>query len=157
LAVRFAVAALTLYPKLIFPLFPVVVSAIVPEAANADAVVIALLSLTERLVNVSPPEARLSAPVFTTVAVPVVLSVMLGVAVLIDPILPEPVLIANDVVPVTVPVPVIAPDVDAVTVSVVPDTFALIAMPPVAVVAYNPNVPVAVIVLPIVTAPAPAA
>jgi hypothetical protein len=88
---------------------------------------------------------------------PVVLVVRFGVVNVRDPIAPEPVLNATDVVPVTVPVPVIAPEVDAVIVSAVPDTFALIAMPPVAVVAYNPNVPVAVIVLPIVTAPAPAA
>ena len=71
------------------PLFAVVVNAVVPELAKADAVLIVLSLLTDRLVNVSPPEARLTAPVFTTVALPVVLSVRLGVAVLIEPMLPE--------------------------------------------------------------------
>jgi hypothetical protein len=86
-----------------------------------------------------------------------VLAVTFGVVNVREPIAPEPVANATDVVPVTVPVPVIAPEVDAVIVSTVPDTFAFIAMPPVAVVAYNPNVPVAVIVLLIVTAAAAAA
>ena len=45
------------------PLFAVVVNDVVPELASADAVVIVLSLLTDRLVNVSPPEARLTAPV----------------------------------------------------------------------------------------------
>ena len=43
--------------------------------------------------------------------------------------LSEPLVSATDVVPVIVPLPLIAPVVDAVIVSTVPDTLALIAMP----------------------------
>ena len=60
---------------------------------------------TDSPVNVAPPDARLSAPapLFTTVAVPVVLSVRLGVDVLMLPIVPEPEKRETDVVPVKVP------------------------------------------------------
>ena len=51
-----------LNPSDILPLFAVVVSAVVPELAKADAVVIVLSLLTDKPVNVSPPEARLTAP-----------------------------------------------------------------------------------------------
>ena len=106
---------------------------------------IVLSLLTDRLVNVSPPEARLTAPVFTTVALPVVLSVKLGVAVLIEPMLPEPVLIDTDVEPVTVPDPVIVPVPNAVSVtteplSAAPTTIGLF----VAVVSINDSAPAVV-------------
>ena len=48
------------------------------------------------------------------------MSVKLGVAVLIEPMLPEPVLIDTDVEPVTVPDPVIVPVPNAVSVTTVP-------------------------------------
>ncbi len=83
---------------------------------------------------------------------------MFGVATAIAPIFPEPLVRLTDVVPVTVPADcVIAPVVDAVIVSTVPDTLAPRAMPPVAVVASKLRAPVAVIVLLMVIAPAPAA
>ena len=72
---------------------------------------------------------------------------ILGVATA-NVIFPEPEVIDTDVVPVTVPLPVIVPDPVAVIVSAVPDTLAFIAMPPlVAVFITNPKVPVAFIVL----------
>ena len=77
------------------PLFPVVVNATVPEEAIAVVVVSVWSALTDKPVNVSPPEARLNAPVFTTVALPVVFTVKLGVVVAILPIFPEP--DANDI------------------------------------------------------------
>jgi len=134
-------------------LFAVVVSAVIPELAKAEAVVIALSLLTDKLVNVSPPEDRLTAPVFTTVALPVVLSVKLGVAVLILPILPEPVLIDTDVEPVTVPAPVIVPVPSPVSVttepfSAAPTTIGLL----VAVVSINDSAP-AVVIDPLVVIP----
>src|SRR6202166_3393756 len=152
-AVRLAVAALRLNPSDMLPLFAVVVSVVVPELASADAVVIALLSVTDKLVNVSPPEARLTAPVLTTVALPVVFRVRLGVAVLILPMLPEPVLIDTDVEPVTVPAPVIVPVPSAVNVTTVPlraapTTIGLF----VAVVSINDSAP-AVVIDPLVVMP----
>ena len=146
-------AALRLKPRDILPLFAVVVSAVVPELARAEAVVIALSLLTDKLVNVSPPEATLTAPVFTTVALPVVFRVKLGVAVLIEPILPEPVLIDTDVDPVTVPEPVIVPVPSAVSVTTVPlsaapTTIGLL----VAVVSINDSAP-AVVTDPLVVMP----
>src|SRR6202166_4046108 len=154
-AVRLAVAALRLNPSDMLPLFAVVVSVVVPELASADAVVIALLSVTDKLVNVSPPEARLTAPVLTTVALPVVFRVRLGVAVLILPMLPEPVLIDTDVEPVTVPAPVIVPVPSAVNVTTVPlraapTTIGLL----VAVVSINDSAP-AVVIDPLVVLPPP--
>ena len=90
---------------------------------------------------------------FTTVALPVVLSVKLGVAVLIEPMLPEPVLIDTDVEPVTVPEPVIVPVPSAVSVTTVP----LSAAPTtiglfVAVVSINDSAP-AVVIDPLVVMP----
>jgi len=105
LAEKLTVAPFALPPKLTLPLLAVVVSDSTPEAARAEVVVSVLSLLTDNPENVSPPEARLKAPapVFTTVALPVVLTVRTGVEVLMLPILPEPVLRAIDVVPVTVP------------------------------------------------------
>ncbi len=153
LADKLAVAAFRLNPRDILPLFAVVVNAVVPELVSADVVVIVLLSLTDRLVNVPPPEARLTAPVFTTVALPVVLSVRLGVVVLILPISPEPVLIDTDVDPVTVPAPVIVPVPNAVSVTTVPLSAAPTAIGLfVAVVSINDSAP-AVVIDPLVVMP----
>ena len=96
---------LKLPPRLTLPLLAVVAKDTVPEEAKAVVVVRVLSLLTDTPENVSPPEARLNAPapLFTTIALPVVLSVKLGVNVLILPISPEPLVNAADVVPATMP------------------------------------------------------
>ena len=88
---------------------------------------------------------------------PEVLAERFGVVRVSAPIAPETLLRATEVVPVIVPAPVIAPEVEAVIVSTVPERLAPMAIPPVAVVANSPRVPVAVIVLFRVIAPAPPA
>ena len=88
---------------------------------------------------------------------PDVLAEGFGVVRVRGPIAPEPLLKATEVVPLIVPAPVIAPEVEAVMVSTVPETFAPMTMPPVAVLAISPSVPVAVMVLATLIAPAPAA
>src|ERR1700721_3857771 len=92
LAERLTVVPLTLPPRLTLPLLPVVAKITVPEDARAVVVVRVLSVLTDKPEKVSPPEAKLNAPapLFTTVALPVVLTVRLGVLVAILPILPEP-------------------------------------------------------------------
>jgi len=91
LAEKLSVVPETLAPRLTVPLLAVVVKAIVPEEARAEVVERVLSLLTDKLEKVEPPEARLRAPapLFTTVALPVVLRVRLGVEVFILPILPE--------------------------------------------------------------------
>src|ERR1700721_553263 len=105
LAERLTVVPLRLPPRLTLPLLPVVARAIVPEEAKAVVVVNVLSVLTDKPENVSPPEAKLNAPapLFTTVALPVVFTVKLGVDVLMLPILPEPDANDNEVLPVKVP------------------------------------------------------
>ena len=103
LALRLTVVPFRLPPRAILPLLPVVDRANEPDEASAVVVVIELLSLTDKLLKVAPPEARLNAPVFVTVALPVVFNVKLGVAVAILPILPEPEVRATEVEPVKVP------------------------------------------------------
>ena len=146
LAERLTVVPLRLPPRLILPLLLVVAKAKVPEAAIAVVVVRVLSVLTDKPVKVAPPEARLRAPVFTTVAVPVVFKVRLGVTVVILPILPEVEAKDIEVLPVKVPAPVIVPEPEAVIVSTVPEAAAPSAMAPLVPVASNDKAPVAVIV-----------
>jgi len=105
LADRLTVAPEALPPKLTLPLLAVVVRAKVPEVARAEVVERVLSLLTDKLEKVAPPEARLKAPapLFTTVALPVVLRVRLGVEVLMLPILPEPEASDIELEPVKVP------------------------------------------------------
>ncbi len=85
-------------------------------------------------------------------------AVQFGVAIFNEPIAPDPLVNAADVVPVTVPlVCVIVPVPEAVIVSTVPDTFPPNTTPPFVPVESNANVPVAVIVPDVVNAPAPPA
>ena len=128
------------------------------KTAIAVVVVRVWSALTDKPVNVSPPEARLNAPVFTTVALPVVFTVKLGVVVAILPIFPEP--DANDIElePVTLPpVCVIVPEPLAVIVSTVPDALPPNTIPPLVPVESRASVPAAVIVPDVVNAPAPPA
>lgn len=130
------------------PLFAIVVSDTVPLAATALVVVNVLSVVTEKLLNVSPPEVRLSGPAaeFTTVALLVVFKVKLGVDVWMLPILPDPEESEAEVVPVKVPeLCEIAPDPLALRVSTVPLALAPNAMPPLFAVVDRPSVPVAVI------------
>jgi len=105
LAERATVVPFRLLPRLILPLLAVVERANVLEEARAVEVVRLLLLLTDKLEKVSPPEARLKAPapLFTTVALPVVLRVKLEVEVFILPILPEPEASDIELEPVKVP------------------------------------------------------
>ena len=71
---------------------PVALKLTVPPVAVILFVVVSELSvLTDSPANVSPPEVRLKAPapLFTTIALPVVFSVKPGVDVFILPILPK--------------------------------------------------------------------
>ena len=128
---------------------------IVPDVVNAPAppaesVKLILLPVDTPL----PVVAWLS----TKVTLPVVFAVQLGVAIFNDPISPEPLVNAADVVPVTMPpVCVIVPEPVAVIVSAVPDTLPPSTMPPFAPVDRRANVPAAVIVPDVVNAPAPPA
>lgn len=98
-----------------------VVSATVEAEFKALAVTILLLSETDNPLKVVPVLLRLNAPVLTTVALPVVPNVIIGVDVLILPILPAPEVKAMDVVPVKTPVvSVIAPVPLAVRLTIVP-------------------------------------
>ena len=143
----------------IVPLVPAC-NARVPEAVIVLPIVMfpvtPALSVKLKLAPVDTPFPVIAC-VSVKVTAPVVLAVTFGVVSVNDPIAPEPLVNATDVEPLTVAVPVIVPVVDAVIVSAVPDTLPLITMPPVAVVANNPKVPVAVIELLTVIAPAPAA
>ena len=134
------------------PRVPVAVMVLLRVIAPAPA------ALSVRL-KLLPVEAPLPVMVWVSVNVtlPEVFAVMLGVARVSAPITPEPLVKATELVPVIVPAPVMVPVVVAVIVSTVPDTLAAIAMPPVTVVASNERVPVAVIVLLRVIAPAPPA
>jgi hypothetical protein len=62
-----------------------------------------LFADTVKLFKVEAPECRLSAPVFVIVALPVVVSVAIGVVVLIFPMSPDPDVRATEVVPETLP------------------------------------------------------
>jgi hypothetical protein len=64
----------------------------------------AAVSETDKEANCAPPELRLAAPVFVTLAVPVVFKVNEGVVVLIAPMLPEVELSDMEVVPDKLPV-----------------------------------------------------
>lgn len=99
-------------PKAIPPSLAVVVSDSAPVAVSDDVVVMLLSFDTDRLPNVAPPDATLSAyPEFKIVTLPVVFTVRLGVAVSTRPIVPEPELSDIDVVPVkTPPAGTIPPD-----------------------------------------------
>jgi len=92
-------------PRLTLPLLAVVERESIPEEVIAVEVASALLLLTDSPEKVSPPEARLRAPApeLTTVALPVVLRVRLGVEVLMLPILPEAEAREIEVEPVKVP------------------------------------------------------
>lgn len=122
-----------LAPKAMKPLPAVVLS----DRAPAEFIKLApvrvklLLSETDKLLNVDTPEARVAAPVFTTVALPVVFNVKAEVAVLMLPMAPEVELKETDV-PVTIPVVEdIAPEPFELTVTTVPLTlFAPKAMKP---------------------------
>jgi len=150
--VRFAFTAIA-------PFVPACIAS-VPEAVIVLPIVILpvapALSVSEKFAPVDTP-LPVIACVSTNVTLPVVLAVTFGVVSVNDPIVPEPVVSATDVVPVTVPVPVIVPVVDAVIVSAVPETLALITIPAVAVVASKLKLLLAVIPLLTVIAPTPAA
>lgn len=85
------------------PLLAVVVSCSTPLVAIVFAVEILLSADTVKLLNVEPPELKLSVPVLVTVALPVVFRVNEGVAVLRLPIVPLVELSEIDVEPVSVP------------------------------------------------------
>lgn len=128
------------------PLLPFEISASVPFAAKSVVVVIASSFVTDRLVNVSPLEARLNAPApeLPTVTAPVVFKVKLGVDVAKppSPISPEPELTDRDVVPDKVPaVCVTAPDPLADNVTIVPPALAPKVMPPLLAVAVSDKAP----------------
>ncbi len=142
-------------PRLILPLLPVVDKDNTPAEARAVFVVSVLLLLTESPEKVAPPEARVNgpAPLFITVALPVVLSVKLGVEVLILPILPEPEVSDIELEPVNVPaVWVMVPAPLAASVTAVP-----LALAPRAIEPFEPalvdsdNVPAATMVLEVVS------
>ena len=78
---------------------------------------------------------------------PVVLAVTFGVTIVNGPIAPEALANVSELVPVTMPVPVIEPEPVAVIVSTVPETLALITMPLFVPVLIKANV------LPAVTGP----
>lgn len=99
-----------------------------------------LLSVvTDSEVNVAAPCDRVMAPapLFTTVALPLVFRVKLGVVVLTLPMLPAVELRDNDVNPVSVPLPVMAPVPKVLRETTVP----LIVFAP------NPMAPLAAVVL----------
>ena len=76
----------------------------VPADVKEVVVVMLLLFVTDKLANVAPLLPRLSAyPELTTVALPVVLTVRIGVDMLILPMVPEPEESNIDVDPVNVP------------------------------------------------------
>ena len=126
----------TLPPNTMPPLVPVdrrakvPVAVIVPEVVNAVALAAESVRLTLPPVEVPVP---VKACELTRVTLPVVLNVMLGVTILerlIEPVLP---LLprANEVVPVTVPEPVMVLEPVAFTATVVPETEPAIAtLPP---------------------------
>jgi len=99
------VAPDTFPPRLILPLLPVVDKVNTPDEARAVFVVSVLLLLTESPEKVAPPEASVKgpAPLFITVALPVVLSVKLGVEVLMLPMLPVPEVNDIELEPLNVP------------------------------------------------------
>jgi hypothetical protein len=128
---------------------PVLVKLKLLAAVIGFVTVIAVVRFAESIrVKLAPLDEPLPviACVSVNVTTPPVLAVTLGVVSVSDPIAPEPELRFTDVVPVTVPVPVMVPSPEAAIVSAVPDTLALIAMlaPDGAL---NKNVPLAVMVL----------
>ena len=118
-----------------------------PPDVKAVVVDILLLFDTDKPANVAPLDARFSAyPEFTTVTVPVVLAIKLGVEVLIDPMLPEPEVNVIDDDPDNVPaVWVIAPETLALKFTIVPPALPPRAMPPLLAVAANEKDPPEVI------------
>jgi hypothetical protein len=97
---------LALVPRVMPPLLPVAVSDSAAPDARAVVVVMLLLFDTEKLVNVAPSDASMSAyPEFVAVTAPVVFTVKLGVDVAKppSPISPDVEVIVIDVVPVKVP------------------------------------------------------
>ena len=129
------------------PVAVIVLVTVIPPAADS-------VKLKTAAVEAPLP---VSACVSVRVTLPALLAARFGVLRVSGPISPEPLLRATEVVPVIVPAPVMFPVVDAVIVSTVPETLAPIVMLPVAVVASNERVPVAVIVLLRVIAPVPPA
>src|ERR1700719_2720752 len=96
------------------------VAVIVPEVLNAPAPPAESVKLILEPVDTPLPVV---AVLSTRVTLPVVLAVQLGVAILREPIAPEPLVKAAEVEPVTVPAPVIVPEPVAVIVSTVPETL----------------------------------
>ncbi len=90
-------------PREIPPLAAVVVIETAPVEVMFDPSVTALVSEIVNAEKLDPPEERVIAPVFVTLAVLVVLSVKAGVVVVRNPIVPEPELKLTDVVPAIVP------------------------------------------------------
>ncbi len=157
MAVKLIVTPVRLAPRLTAPLLAVVDKLTVPDEAILVVVWRLLLLLTFSPEKVSPPEARLNVPavVFTTVALPVVLSVNSGVDVFMLPILPEPDDIDSEVVPVTrPPVCVMEPVPVAVIASTAPETLPPRTMPELTPVLIKERLPVAVILLEVVIAAA---
>jgi len=105
LAASATVVPEALPPRLIPPLLATIDRESIPEEPRAVVVVMELSLLTDKLEKVLPPEARFRAPApeLTTVALPVVLRVRLGVEVLMLPILPEAEARETEVEPVKVP------------------------------------------------------
>lgn len=151
LAVNVTVVPLMLLPKLIAPSLPLETSESAPLEAKADVVVMLLSLVTDKLVNVSPDEARVIAPApeLVTVTAPIVFTVkpVVDVAKPPSPMSPDPEASDMDVLPDKVPVDCdIAPVVSALTVTTVPPAEAPRAMsPPLPPVVDKPRVPVAVI------------
>ena len=122
----------------------------IPDEARAVVGVSVLSLLTVNPEKVSPPEVRLKAPapLFTTVALPVVLSVRLGVDVFMLPILPDPDDNDADVLPVNVPpVCVIVPEPEAARVTTAADTLAPSTNEPAVVRANVPPAPEAPLIV----------
>ncbi len=107
------------------PLLAVAVNDSAPLEFSAVVAEILLLFDTDKLVNVSPPEAKFKAkPALVMVTAPVVSTVKLGVDVLIGPTAPEPVVKLIDGVPVKVPLLcVIEPLPLAVIFTIVPEAL----------------------------------
>src|ERR1700719_682451 len=125
-AVNVSAVPETLPPRTVPPLVPVdrranvPAAVIVPEVVNAPAPPAESVKLILLPVDIPLPVV---AVVSAKVTLPVVLAVQLGVAILREPIAPEPLVKAAEVEPVTVPAPVIVPEPVAVIVSTVPETL----------------------------------